>query len=246
MRPEDFVKYQTRLGKSFSASTARRRTSALRSLLKFLNRQGELKEGVLPSAAVVRLPKRVPKALSLEELDSLLCSPDLGTASGIRDRTFMEIVYGTGLRVSEAVGLRLDELDLDSAAFRVTGKRSKVRWVPIPRHTMPWIELYLKSARPQLVKRPVAEMFLGDRGAKLSRQSAYMLLDKHRRRAGIPKAVSPHTLRHTYAVHLVQGGADLRAVQELLGHASISTTQVYTQLDLAHVRQTYDKSHPRK
>ena len=158
----------------------------------------------------------------------------------------MEVVYGTGLRASEAISLRVSEIDLDQAAFRVTGKRGKTRWVPLPEHTSPWIEQYLNEARPQLVKGQVAQLFVGARGKALSRQSAYAILEQHRLNSGITTAVSPHTLRHTYAVHLIQGGADLRVVQELLGHASISTTQIYTQLDLEHVQRVYGSAHPRK
>jgi integrase/recombinase XerD len=158
----------------------------------------------------------------------------------------MELVYGAGLRISEAVELRLEELDLDTAAFRVTGKRGKTRWLPLPRFTLPWVEKYLLEARPKLVRRPVAQVFVGTRGGRFSRQNAYMVLQRHARAAGIEKKLSPHVLRHTYAVHLLQGGADLRAVQELLGHASISTTQVYTQLDLEEVRRKYRQAHPRR
>lgn len=220
--------------------------SALRSLLKFLKRHGQGPEADLPSASGIRLPKRVPKALNPEVLQRLLNAPDVSTPIGLRDRTIMELVYGTGLRASEAVSLRLEEIDLDQAAFRVTGKRGKTRWVPVPMHTIPWIERYLAEGRPALVNKPVAQLFLGARGAALSRQSAYAVLEKHRRAAGIESAVSPHTLRHTYAVHLIRGGADLRVVQELLGHSSISTTQVYTQLDLEHVERVYSTAHPRK
>lgn len=182
----------------------------------------------------------------MDILDRLLASPDLSTPAGIRDRTLMEVVYGTGLRASEAIGLRVEEVDLASAAFRVTGKRGKTRWVPLPMHTSPWLERYLNDARPLLVKGQVAQVFVGSRGKALSRQSAYAILDTHRRSAGIAAAISPHTLRHTYAVHLIQGGADLRVVQELLGHSSISTTQIYTQLDLEHVQRVYESAHPRK
>lgn len=227
-------------------STLRRRISSLRSLLKFLKRNGEGPAADLPSSTGIRLPKRLPKALKPEDLARLLGAPDISTAVGLRDRALMETVYGTGLRVSEAVGLRIDEIDLDQNAFRVTGKRGKTRWVPVPRQTSPWIEKYLAESRPLLAKRPVAELFLGSRGAKLSRQSAYHILEQHRVTAGIASHVSPHTLRHTYAVHLIQGGADLRAVQELLGHASISTTQVYTQLDLDQLRKAYESAHPRR
>ncbi|MEZ5163140.1 MAG: tyrosine-type recombinase/integrase [Fimbriimonadaceae bacterium] len=199
-----------------------------------------------PSAAGIRLPKRLPKALSVDDLLKLLDAPDLSTPVGVRDRTLMELVYGTGLRVSEATNLRTDEVDMDAAAFRVKRKRGKIRFVPIPMHTAPWLERYVNEARPQLAKRANAYVFLGARGGPLSRQSAYNIFEQYRRQAGLRQAVSPHTLRHTYAVHLVRGGADLRAVQELLGHSSISTTQIYTMLDLDVVREHYDKAHPRR
>lgn len=242
---EQTLRYQSSMAK-LKPTTMMRRTSSLRSLLKFLKKNGEGPEAELPTARGVRRPKRLPRALTLDELKALLNAPDLRKPEGVRDRALMEIVYGAGLRVSEAVSLRVEELELDSAAFRVTGKRGKVRWLPIPRFTLPWIEKYIRDARQQLAKRPVAQLFVGMRGAPLSRQSAYLILQKHAKAAGIEKHVSPHVLRHTYAVHLLQGGADLRSVQELLGHASISTTQVYTQLDMQEVARKYRKAHPRR
>lgn len=223
-----------------------RRTSSLRSLLKFLKKNAVGPAIELPSARGVRKDKRLPKALSIEVLTSLLESPDVTTPQGLRDRALMEVVYGSGLRISEALNLRIEELDLNTGAFRVTGKRGKTRWLPIPRYTMPWLERYLEEARPKLIKKPTAEFFVGTRGGKLSRQNAYLCLQRHARLAGIEKNIGPHLLRHTYAVHLLKGGADLRAVQELLGHASISTTQVYTQLDLDEVKKKYRNSHPRQ
>ncbi|MCB0825689.1 MAG: tyrosine recombinase XerC [Armatimonadetes bacterium] len=243
---EDLNKFQNFAAEGYAPTTARRRVSALRSFLKFLKKNGEGPETALPSAAGIRLPKRLPKALSVDDLLKLLDAPDLATPVGLRDRTLMELVYGTGLRVSEATNLRTDEVDMDAAAFRVKGKRGKIRFVPIPMHTAPWLERYLNEARPQIAKRANAYVFLGARGGPLSRQSAYNIFEQYRRQAGLRQAVSPHTLRHTYAVHLVRGGADLRAVQELLGHSSISTTQIYTMLDLDVVREHYDKAHPRR
>ena len=239
------LRYQASLGGEKPA-TLMRRTSSLRSLLKFLKKNGHGPEAELPSLTGVRRPKRLPKALGLEELTALLNAPDVSKPEGLRDRALMEIVYGAGLRISEAVELRMEELDLDTAAFRVTGKRGKTRWLPVPRFTLPWIERYIQEGRPKLVKRPKAQVFVGTRGGRLSRQNAYLLLQKHAKKAGIKKKVSPHVLRHTYAVHLLQGGADLRAVQELLGHASISTTQVYTQLDMEEVKKKYRVAHPRR
>ena len=227
-------------------TTVMRRTSSLRSFLKYLKKQGAGPEVELPKSAFARRPRRLPKALSLEDLAALLNAPDLSKPDGVRDRALMELVYGAGLRISEAVGLRVEELDLDSAAFRVTGKRGKTRWLPLPRFTLPWLEKYLNEARPVLVKRPMAQVFVGMRGGALSRQNAYLLLEKYAKKAGIERKISPHVLRHTYAVHLLKGGADLRAVQELLGHASISTTQVYTQLDMEEVKRKYRAAHPRR
>ncbi len=246
MTSEDLLKYQATLAPPIAASTMRRRLSALRSLLKFMRKRGKEVKADFGSLESGRLPRRLPKALEYAATDDLLNAPNPDTPQGIRDRALMELIYGAGLRVSEAVTLRMEEIDLDQAAFRITGKRGKTRFVPIPRHTTPWIEKYLELARPQLIKRATAEVFVGDRGAKLTRQSAYAILRRAAAQAGIDKKIGPHTLRHTYAVHLLKGGADLRAVQELLGHASINTTQVYTQLDLAEVTKNYQKAHPRK
>lgn len=243
---EQMLRYQISLRPPMKASTTMRRTSSLRSFLKFLKKNGQGPDVDLPSIKGVRKPKILPKALPLEELTALLNAPDLSKPEGLRDRALMELVYGAGLRISEAVELRIEELDLDSAAFRVTGKRGKTRWLPIPRFTMTWIEKYLQEGRPKLVKSAMAELFVSTRGKKMSRQNAYMSLQKHVQAAGIERKVSPHTLRHTYAVHLLKGGADLRAVQELLGHSSISTTQIYTQLDMGEVARNYKKAHPRR
>lgn len=242
----DLTQYQTWLGTPGKVTTWRRRMSSLRSLLKFLKRHGKGPEVELPSLSGARLPKRLPKALTLEQLERLLSAPDLGQPAGLRDRALMELVFGAGLRVSEACGLTQSELDLDSAALRVTGKRGKTRFVPLPALTLPWIERYLVESRPHLARRPVGELFLDGHGRPLSRSMAYRILEKHARAAGLESKVGPHVLRHTYAVHLLKGGADLRAVQELLGHASVSTTQVYTQLDMEEVRRKYAAAHPRK
>lgn len=177
---------------------------------------------------------------------SLLDAPDLTNPVGLRDRGLMELIYGAGLRVSEAVGLRIEDLSLDTAAVRVTGKRGKTRWVPLPALTLPWIERYLAEARPVLDRRSRPEVFLGAKGGALSRSMGYRILEAAAKRAGFGRPVGPHVLRHSYAVHLLRGGADLRAVQELLGHASVSTTQVYTQLDLDAVKQKYASAHPRR
>jgi integrase/recombinase XerD len=228
-----------------SRATAMRRLSALRSLLKHLRRQGADLATDLPATGGHKRAKMLPKALSYAQLTTMLEGPDLDTPSGLRDRALMEMIYGGGLRISEAVALPRADLDLDLAAVRVLGKRGKVRIVPLPESTLTWIERYLREARPLLVKTPSPLVLLSDTGKSLARERAYTVLARYAKAAGIETNVGPHTLRHTYAVHLVQGGADLRAVQELLGHASISTTQVYTALDMQEVRTRYDRAHPR-
>jgi len=227
-------------------STARRRISSLRSLLKWLKREGRGPASPLPSAGGIRSPKRLPKALMWEDLEKILATAPGDTAVSLRDRAFLELVYGGGLRVSEACGLKVSELRLEDEAVMVEGKRSKVRWVPLPAETIIWLRRYLADSRPVLVNRAVDEVFIGPSGKPMSRQSAFHVVQRAVSRSGVTKHASPHTLRHTYAVHLVKGGADLRAVQELLGHASIDTTQVYTQLDTEAVVADYKRAHPRK
>lgn len=238
-------RFQSSLGSPLAVSTAQRRLSSLRSLLKFLKRRGEGPAGDLPSTGGLRRPKRLPKALSREQMEAILAAPDVATPRGLRDRALLELIYGAGLRVSEAVGLTLDALDLMEGAVRVTGKRGKTRWVPLPEGTKQWLALYVREARPHLAKRPLGELIVSDRGHAMCRQVAHARLLQATRKAGLPPGISPHTLRHTYAVHLLRGGADLRSVQELLGHESIATTQVYTELDLDEVRRRYLQAHPR-
>lgn len=242
--PRHLTAFETSLAGE-ARSTAMRRMSALRSLLKHLRRQGASLAADLPATGGQKRAKTLPKALSYAQLTTMLDGPDLTTAPGLRDRALMELIYGGGLRISEAVSLTRADLDLEFAAVRVLGKRGKVRVVPLPEATMAWMVRYLGEARPLLAKMSSPLVLLSDTGKPLARQRAYTVLARYAEAAGIAASIGPHTLRHTYAVHLVQGGADLRAVQELLGHASISTTQVYTALDLDEVRRRYDKAHPR-
>lgn len=244
--PAGAMEFQTALAASRpSSASLRRRMSALRSFLKFLKRNGCGPAGDLPSTGGFRKSRELPKSLSHSQLESLLAAPDVSSSEGLRDRALMELIYGAGLRVSEAVGLRIEELDLDHLACRISGKRGKTRIVPIPELTARWTMRYLDEGRPALLKRPLPTLIVSSRGKTMRRQTAYALLARYALRAGLPRGVSPHTLRHTYAVHLLKGGADLRAVQELLGHESIATTQVYTHLDLAEVQKSYRAGHPR-
>jgi integrase/recombinase XerD len=246
LTPQLLLRYGSSLGKPLSVATAQRRMSALRSLLKFLKREGEGPDADLPSTGGFKKPKLLPKALSPEQLESLFTGPDVATPEGLRDRVLMELIYGAGLRITEAVTLNISEVDLLEGAARLTGKRGKTRWVPLPGQTKDWIVRYLESARPRLAKKASGLLILSDRGKGLLRQTAYAKLERYAHLAGMEQGVSPHTLRHTYAVHLLKGGADLRAVQELLGHESIATTQVYTNLDMDEVQKKYLAAHPRR
>ncbi len=240
-----YGQYRTSLSaEGYSPRTIARRLSALRSFLKFLHRQGKI--SALPKCTNgVKLPKTLPKALTRAELEQLMAQPQCSRPLGLRDRVILELLYGTGLRVSELVNLTLDDYAEEEAVIRVTGKRLKTRIVPIPVQTREWLHRYLKEARPRLVRKQVPWVFLNARGKKLSRSGLFRILRTYARIAHIPISVSPHILRHTYAVHLVQAGADLRSVQELLGHESVATTEVYTHLDIDTLKQKYTRAHPR-
>lgn len=238
--------YVASLKPPMARSTAQRRLSSLRSFLKFLKKNGAGPATPLPSTGGFKKPKAAPKALSAVHLERLLDAPDMANPVGLRDRTIMELIYGAGLRVSEAVDLTLQDVDLEVGAVRVLGKRGKVRIVPLPFGTIQWLARYLDSARPMMVRLATDRLFLSARGLALRRTTFALRLNQYRMSAGIEGHVSPHTLRHTYAVHLLKGGADLRSVQELLGHESIATTQVYTQLDMAEVKKRFDAARPRR
>jgi len=232
-----------------SRSTAQRRLSSFRSFLKFARRESKEGNFALPSGGGFKKPKILPKSLPIDEIENLLKAIDPSSIEGLRDRTFLELTYGTGMRVSEAVGTKLEHLNLHQKTIRITGKREKTRLVPIPTGTLEWVESYLESARPVLASRAApfrsTLMILNNHGKPLLRQNGLKIVVEAAKRAGLPTVPSPHTLRHSYAVHLLKGGADLRVVQELLGHASLETTQIYTQLDLEEVKARFKKAHPR-
>ncbi len=232
------IEYQASFAGKFAPRSQQRKRSSLSTFLKFLRRRlGVTLE--LPDLGPMRTPKRLPKALDLKSLEALLEAPKLGTAVGLRDRALMELLYGAGLRITEAVTLPSRNLDPREPAIRVEGKRGKVRWVPLPRVTHAWLLKYQAEARPLLVRQPIEPLLVSDRGLAMRRTTAATRIERYATECGLDK-VTPHQLRHSYAVHLVQGGADLRAVQELLGHESIATTQIYTELDLAEVKKRFD------
>ena len=224
-----------------------RSLSALRGFFRYLLVRDRIDSDPTELLRVREGRRRLPRALSLEEVDRLLEAPDVSTAEGLRDRAMLEVAYGCGLRVSELVGLRLGDLDPEEGLVRVRGKGGKHRLVPIGDEAADWVGRYLREVRGGFGARPSeAGVFLSRRGRPLTRQWFGKLLKTHARTAGLPgERVSPHVLRHSFATHLLEGDADLRAVQAMLGHARIATTEVYTHVDRTRLRRVYDRYHPR-
>jgi integrase/recombinase XerD len=234
--------------KPLSAGSAGRTVVAVRGFHKFTVREGlaghDPAAGVRPPASA----RRLPKALPLSDIEAILDAAGApGTSLALRDRALLEVLYGTGARISEAVGLDLDDLDLDEGTVLLRGKGGKERMVPVGSYARQAVEAYVVRGRPELsgVGRATPALFLNARGGRLSRQSAWTVLVKAADRAGVNAEVSPHTLRHSFATHLLDGGADVRVVQELLGHASVTTTQVYTLVTVDSLREVYATAHPR-
>ena len=231
-----------------SATSAARTVVAVRGFHKFAVADGL---ATLDPASAVKPPtpaKRLPKALPLSDVEAILeaaGAPD--TTLALRDRALLEVLYGTGARISEAVGLDIDDIDAVDATVLLRGKGSKERLVPIGGYALDAVAAYLTRARPEIVasSTPGGAVFLNSRGGRLSRQSAWAVLVKAAERAGVTRDVSPHTLRHSFATHLLDGGADVRVVQELLGHASVTTTQVYTLVTVDNLREVFATAHPR-
>lgn len=229
-------------------ASAARALIAARGLHRFAHREGLVEVDVARPVHPPSSPKRLPKALAVSEVLALLetCGP-AGAPRELRDRTLLELLYSTGARISEAVGLDLDDIDTDSRTVLLRGKGDKQRLVPVGRPALEALDAYLVRSRPSFAVRGrgVPAVFLNARGARLSRQSAWAVLRAAAERAGITAVVSPHTLRHSFATHLLEGGADVRVVQELLGHASVTTTQVYTLVTVDTLREVYATAHPR-
>jgi integrase/recombinase XerD len=231
-----------------SATSAARTIVAVRGFHKFAVRDGLT--SVDPAASVKPPPatKRLPKALPLSDVEAILeAAGAAGTTLALRDRALLEVLYGTGARISEAVGLDVDDLDLVDGTVLLGGKGNKERLVPVGSFAREAVTQYLVRGRPELIAtgRGTPALFLNARGGRLSRQSAWTVLTKTSHRAGVTREVSPHTLRHSFATHLLDGGADVRVVQELLGHASVTTTQVYTLVTVDNLREVFATAHPR-
>jgi integrase/recombinase XerD len=240
----DFVFMLKDLG--LSAATIRRQVSAVRTYFRFLIGEGTVGEDPSDRLEVPRRGRTLPDTLSVTDIEALLASPGLEDPLAWRDRSLLELGYGAGLRASELCGLSLGDLQLTEGLLRVMGKGSKERLVPVGRKVISAVSVYLHQVRPVLDRgKSRNRVLLNARGQPLSRVGAWGVVKRAARRAGLTKRVTTHTLRHSFATHLLEGGADLRAVQEMLGHADLSTTQIYTHIDREYLRSVHRQFHPR-
>ncbi|GAW91683.1 site-specific tyrosine recombinase XerD [Calderihabitans maritimus] len=229
-----------------STATVSRRLAALRSFYRFLLEEGFIGEDPTAELETPKRPRKLPQVLSPGEVSLLLRQPDCSQPVGLRDKAMLELLYATGLRVSELVFLDINQVNLDLGFVRCMGKGSKERIVPVGEAAVYYVGEYLRRGRRELVNNPEEKsLFVNCHGRRLTRQGFWKILKKYARQAGIKKEITPHTLRHSFATHLLENGADLRSVQEMLGHADITTTQIYTQLTKGKLREVYDKTHPR-
>lgn len=230
----------------YSNASLCRKLSAVRSLDSYLLQDRAIDQSFTEIVAGPKLLRKAPFTLSIQEVERLLDAPDERTPQGLRDRAMLELFYSSGLRVSELSGLTLQQIDLDLGALKVYGKGSKERVCPIGSKAVRAIESYLQRGRPSLVKAKTgSSIFLSARGSAISRKTVWVLVKKYTKAAGIDKPVKPHMLRHSFATHLLTGGADLRIIQELLGHADIATTQIYTSVESERTRSAHEEFHPR-
>lgn len=240
-----FFSLLNKLGLS-DTSTARY-FSSLKGFFKFLISSNYVTENPIEKLSSPRIAKKLPEVLNINEIDLILSQPKIDDVTGIRDRAILEVFYACGLRVSELINLKISDLYLNDEAIRVFGKGSKERIVPIGSSAINWIRKYLTESRPMLEKKgkSFTSLFLNKRGTNFSRMGLWKMIYQYTKSAGIKKNVHPHTFRHSFATHLLEGGADLRAVQEMLGHADISTTQIYTHIDRDFIKQEHKRFHPR-
>jgi integrase/recombinase XerD len=247
-RPDDIVDWIEQLRRAGRRpSTVARRLAAARGFFRHLGREGMLGRDPTEHVERPRLPRPLPKTLSREATAALVEAPDVSTPRGIRDRTLLELLYASGLRASECLDLGLGDVNVTAGYVQCTGKAGKERMVPVGEEALAWVQRYVATVRPRLVsgRRDAGRLFVGPGGRALTRQALWQIVRRAARRAGLRARVSPHTLRHCFASHLLEGGADLRTVQTMLGHADISTTQIYTHLPSAAIRRMYSRFHPR-
>ncbi|HEY0944074.1 MAG TPA: site-specific tyrosine recombinase XerD [Opitutaceae bacterium] len=247
VRPDDISTWLQSLGRGYAVSSTARKLSALKGLAKHLIREKHRSDDFTDLVAGPKLRRKLPATLTTEEVDRILAAPTGGDAHGLRDRAMLELFYSSGLRVSELAGLLLQQVDLEHGFVRVFGKGAKERIVPLGGAARDALAAYLTAGRAHFVKvkKTGSQFFLSERGTAISRQMVWVLVKKYARNAGVTKPVKPHLLRHSFATHLLGGGADLRAIQEMLGHANISTTQIYTAVEEKRLVDHHAKFHPR-
>ncbi len=243
---EAFVR--TLMSGGLAPRSVARAVASMRGFYRFLALEKRLERSPAADVQPPRAWPGLPKYLDLDEVDRVLAQPDAGTPLGLRDKALIEVLYATGLRVSELVALTASDLNLEQGYLTCTGKGDKQRIVPMGHDAAEWVRRYLQEARPKLAGRRGASprLFVNARGGPLSRVGFWKVLAAYGRKAGIPRAISPHVLRHSFATHLLERGADLRMIQVMLGHADLSTTQIYTHVLEARLRAVYDRFHPRK
>lgn len=241
---QQFLKYIGELG--LAANSQARMISGIRTFYKYCLLENISREDPTVLLEAPKLKRRLPDVLSFEEIEKIIAAIDLSKPEGTRNKAILETLYSCGLRVSELAGLKLSQLYHDLGFIRVTGKGDKERLIPIGQSALKYIQIYRTQSRSQIAPKKGNEdyIFLNKRGSKLSRVMIFLIIKELTLKAGISKTVSPHTFRHSFATHLVEGGADLRAVQEMLGHASITTTEIYTHLDREYLRKTLEQFHP--
>lgn len=225
-------------------SSLSRMLTSLRRFFRYLKQEELIQEDPMQLIDLPKKEEHLPEVLSASEVELLLATPDVAKPLGLRDRAILEVMYATGLRVSEVIALKMNDLHLELGIVQTLGKGQKERIVPIGDVAIKWLKEYLQKARPKLVRQPLAYVFVNFHGQQLTRQGIWKNLRKYVGLAGIKKNVTPHTLRHSFATHILENGADLRIVQELLGHADISTTQLYTHLSKKRLAEVYNKTHP--
>ncbi|MET3110001.1 integrase/recombinase XerD [Salinicoccus halitifaciens] len=239
-----FIRYMTEKG--LSPKTISRTQSTLRNFHQFLLNQDVIEVNPAVKLTAVRGEKKLPVYLTIEEMETLLATPD-DSPAGMRDSTMMEVLYASGIRVSELISIKRADVNTEMGFIRVSGKGSKERIVPITDFVARQLDEYISSIRPRLLKAEDTEdLFITNRGRGFTRQGLWKTIKKYEVLSGINKNITPHTFRHSFATHLIENGADLRAVQEMLGHSDISTTQIYTQISASKIREMYKQFHPRK
>lgn len=239
-----FIGYQKR--KDFSVSSISRSLAAVKSFFRFLVREKIIKEDPTSTIETLRLWKKIPEVLSSREINRLLSKPNIRNGKGLRDKAILELMYATGLRVSEISSLKINDVNLEVGFLKVKGKGGKERIVPMGKKAMHFLSRYINETRQEMLRNTSSDaVFISSYRRQLSRQSIWKMIKFYLKKARVNKKIHPHTLRHSFATHLLEGGADLRSVQEMLGHSSISTTQIYTHINKSRLKEIHKNFHPR-